>query len=198
MTLNELLWKYEASGLQEADYDRQDGVIGYAWVARYTREFLDAYLKHDAPAQQFLKNTPADNGVPKHVLAVNFQPAKSMPPSFTSLRVEVARQGFDHVADVYATFQKDQSNFKLDADDVVAWAYELLADNHVPEAIDVMKLAVQLNPSSRAYSSLGEMYTKAGQKQAAIDSYKTALEKDSNNIIATQGLKEVESGASEK
>ena len=195
---NELLWKYEASGLQEADYDRQDGVIGYAWMARYTREFLDAYLKHNGPALQFLKNKPSDNAVPKHVLAVNFQPAKSLPASFSSLRVEAGRQGFDHVADIYAAIQKNQPNFKVDADDVVSWAYELLADSHFPEAIDVMKLAIQLDPSSRAYSSLGEMYAKAGQKQAAIDSYKTALEKDPNNIIATEGLKELGSGPSER
>ena len=90
------------------------------------------------------------------------------------------------------------SRIEVDADDVVSWAYELLADGHLPEAIDVMKLAIQLDPSSRAYSSLGEMYAKAGQKQAAIDSYKTALEKDSNNIIATEGLKELGSGPSGK
>jgi len=192
---NEKLWQYEFAGLQEADYGREDGVIGYAWVARYVREFLDGYLKQNDPSMRFLKNTPSENGVPQHVLAVSFRAGKSLPASFTSFRTEVGRQGFHHVADVYATTQKQQPDFKLGADTVVTWAYELLADKHLPEAIDVMKLGIQLDPSSRVYSSLGEMYMKSGQKQAAIESYKTALEKDSNNPIAKQSLAELQGAA---
>jgi Dienelactone hydrolase and related enzymes len=61
---------------QKADYDREDVDTSYAWVARYTLEFLDAYLKHDTEAQAFLRNTPAANGVPKHIMSVNFRAAK--------------------------------------------------------------------------------------------------------------------------
>lgn len=72
---NEGLWKNEFAGLQEADYDRHDGVIGYSWVARYTRAFLDAYLKQDRSAKEFLERAPAENGVPKHTMAVHFRAA---------------------------------------------------------------------------------------------------------------------------
>ena len=61
---------------QKADYDRADVNVSYAWVARYTLEFLDAYLKRDTTAQAFLRNTPATNGVPKHIMAVDFRAAK--------------------------------------------------------------------------------------------------------------------------
>jgi tetratricopeptide (TPR) repeat protein len=89
-------------------------------------------------------------------------------------RVEVGRQGFDHAADIYASIQKEQPAFKLDADAVAWWANDLLADGHFPDAIDIMKLDIQLDPSSCAYGSLGEMYMKSGQKRAAIESYKKA------------------------
>ena len=56
---------------QSADYAREDGITGYAWVARYTVHFLDAYLKHDAEAMAWLKKTPAENGVPAHVMGVS-------------------------------------------------------------------------------------------------------------------------------
>lgn len=36
---------------QVADYDREDANTSYAWVARYTLNFLAAYLKHDASAK---------------------------------------------------------------------------------------------------------------------------------------------------
>ncbi len=61
---------------QQADYDRNDVNTSYAWVARYTVKFLDAYLKHDNAAAAFLKKTPAENGVPKHFMAISFRAAK--------------------------------------------------------------------------------------------------------------------------
>ena len=185
---NERLWQYEFAGLQEADYGRDDGMTGYACIARYTRAFLDAYLKQDAQALEYLKNTPAENGVPSHVLAVNVRSAKSMPASLDSFQTEIGQTGFDHAMEIYAKTQKQQPGFKLEPDALTSWAYDLLADGRFSEAVDIMRLAVQLDPSSRAYGSLGEMYRKSGQKQAAIDSYKTALEKDPANIMAKQEL----------
>ena len=34
-----------------ADYGRDDSNTGYSWVALYTLNFLNAYLKHDASAK---------------------------------------------------------------------------------------------------------------------------------------------------
>ena len=61
---------------QVADYDREDANTSYAWVALYTLNFLDAYLKHDASAKAFLEKTPAENGVPKHFMGIKFRPAQ--------------------------------------------------------------------------------------------------------------------------
>ena len=64
-----------------ADYGREDANTSYAWVARYTLNFLDAYLKHDASAKAVLEKTPAENGVPKHFMGIKFSPAqKASPP----------------------------------------------------------------------------------------------------------------------
>ena len=59
---------------QVADDGREDANRSYAWVALYTLNFLDAYLKHDASAKAFLEKTPADNGVPKHFMGFKFRP----------------------------------------------------------------------------------------------------------------------------
>ncbi|MBT2117320.1 hypothetical protein KK141_02410 [Dyella sp. LX-66] len=61
---------------QIADYGRDDANQGYAWVARYSLSFLDAVTKHDAMAGAFLKRTPAENGVPKHFMAIRFRAAQ--------------------------------------------------------------------------------------------------------------------------
>jgi hypothetical protein len=79
---NERHWMYELSQLQEADYGREDGKIGYGWVARYCLTFLDAYLRQSADALKFLRNTPAENNVQNHVLAAPLRMAKPMPATF--------------------------------------------------------------------------------------------------------------------
>jgi hypothetical protein len=64
---------------QVADYGREDANMSYGWVAIYTLNFLDAYLKHDASAKAFLEKTPAKNGVPKHFMDIKFSPAQKPP-----------------------------------------------------------------------------------------------------------------------
>ncbi len=188
---NEDIWKH-FSDQQIADYGREDGIAGYAWIARYTVHFLDAYLKHDAAALGWLKKTPAENGVPQHLLSVNYRPAKGVPASLDSFRAELGRQGFDHAENIYAAMQKESPGFKLDESAVNAWGYELISDNHLTEAIDIFKLNVKNYPdSANTYDSLGEAYMKSGEKQRAIDSYKKSLEKDPSNDNARQKLKEL-------
>ena len=189
---NEDVWKDFAEG-QKADYGREDGIPGYAWVARYTLEFLDAYLKHDAAAMAWLKKTPAENGVPRHFLSVSYRAATGIPGTLEGFRDELGRRGFDHAAEVYAAIHKDQPGFNLDEGPVNTWGYELLFANHVPEAIDIFKLNVTLHPdSANVYDSLGEAYAKAGQKDLAIENYKKSLEKNPDNKSAKDKLEELE------
>jgi dienelactone hydrolase len=68
-------FKQEGSHFVPADYSLEEGAISYNWMARYVSEFLDAYLKHEPTAAEFLKRTPAENGVPKHLMAVSFRHA---------------------------------------------------------------------------------------------------------------------------
>jgi dienelactone hydrolase/predicted negative regulator of RcsB-dependent stress response len=191
---NERIWKNYARS-HKADYTRADGMVGYAWIARYTLEFLDAYLKRDAQAMAFLKKTPAEVGVPPHMMTVNFRAAKGIPASLDALRAELGRQGFDHAAAIYAAMLKEQPDFKLDEDAVVRWGSDLMEENHLAEAIEVLKLDVQVFPSSwNGYDSLGEAYMKAGQKQLAIESYKKSLELNPGDDEAKEKLKELEGG----
>ena len=62
-----------------ADYSLEDGAASYNWMARYTLEFLNAYLEHQESAELFLKRTPAENGVPKHLIAVTLRQAQAKP-----------------------------------------------------------------------------------------------------------------------
>jgi tetratricopeptide (TPR) repeat protein len=189
---NEDIWKSYMRH-HKADYSRADGIVGYAWIARYTLAFLDAYLKHDAEAMAFLKKTPAEVGVPPHMLTVDFRAAKGLAPTLDAFRAELGKQGFDHAPAIYAAMLKDNPDVKLDEAAMNLWGLDLMEKNHLTEATELLKLNVQVFPSSsNAYDSLGEAYMKAGQKQLAIDNYKKSLELDPDNDNAKEKLKTLE------
>ncbi len=189
---NEDIWKSYPRH-RKADYSRADGMVGYAWIARYTLAFLDAYLKHDAEAMAFLKKTPAEVGVPPHMLTVDFRAAKGIAPTLDAFRAELGKQGFDHAPAIYAAMLKDNPDFKLDEAAVNLWGLDLMEKNHLSDAIELLKLNVQVFPtSSNSYDSLGEAYMKSGQKQLAIDTYRKSLELDPDNDNAKEKLKTLE------
>jgi hypothetical protein len=197
---NEGIWRliFQLYPAKKVDYGREDSITGYAWLARYTLQFLNAYLKHDAVALAFLKKTPVENGAPRRFMTVKFRPATGIPASFEEFRRELGRQGFDRAADIYAKFRRTRSDFKLEEYTISAWAEELIDGDHFREAIALLELSVQLNPSSgTACMSLGDAYQKWGRKRFAIESYKHALEKGPPWAVmqAANELRELEGGA---
>jgi dienelactone hydrolase len=190
---SERFWKRFPAG-QKADYGREDGAVSFGWVSRYTVAFLDAYLRHDAAAVEFLKKTPRENGVPPHLLAISFRAASGSVASVDGFRASLHREGFEHATDIYAALVKQDPTFKLNEGFVNEWGYRLLTQNHLPEAIGIFRLNVALYPdSANVYDSLAEAYADAGEKPQAIEFYRKSLEKNPQNEHARQKLQELES-----
>jgi len=73
---NKPVWENEVpNNLQIADYDYNDCLMEYSWLMRYTRAFLDFYMKGDGDSLKMLKALPSANGVPRHAMSVNFHAA---------------------------------------------------------------------------------------------------------------------------
>jgi dienelactone hydrolase len=189
---NEDVWK-GAAGQFKADFGREDGIPGYAWIARYTLRFLDAYLKHDSEAMAWLKKTPAENGVPKHFLSASFRTAKGPAPTLEAFRAELGQRGFDHAPEVFAAMKKEDADLKFQEQTLVEWGDSLTRDHHLPEAIAILKFNVSLYPdSSDAYGHLAGAYAGSGQKDEAIENYRKALEKNPDSEEAKKKLEELE------
>lgn len=186
---NRNFWDNEFDHLRFGDYTRADGVESYGWVARYTREFLDAYLKKDEVAVAFLKSPPSKVGVPEHVLGVTFQPGGSRPFDQTAFRQEVAKAGFDHLSEVYARTKKNHPDLKISSDDLTSWAWGLMYEDHPVEGLAVAKLAADENPSSNwVITTLAAAYLRSGDNREAISTYRKLLEKDPGNVFASSAL----------
>jgi dienelactone hydrolase len=67
-------WNHHPPG----EYSPEEAAESYAWVARYTLEFLKWTFRQDVGAHDFLTTAPAKNGAPDHMLAVDFRPKKEM------------------------------------------------------------------------------------------------------------------------
>lgn len=179
--------------MNKADYDREDGIEGYAWLARYVLAFVDGYLKHDEASISYLKNTPAANGVPRHTMSVTYRAASGPPASLAGFRKEVGRQGFERVADIYEGFRKRRPAFALEEHGIRSWAEELVDSNHVHEAIHLLNLLAQIYPSSSTvFECLGDIYLRCGQQEKAIDNYRTALDKNPMNAGARRRIRQLD------
>ena len=65
-------WDHHPAG----EYSPEETAESYDWVARYTLEFLNWTFRQSASAREFLTEPPQKNGVPDHMLAVDFRPKK--------------------------------------------------------------------------------------------------------------------------
>ena len=198
---NENTWGMFAQQ-QPGDYTREDGIPSYAWVTKYTLEFLDAYLKDDAAALAWLKKTPAENGVPPHLLGAQFRAGAGMAATADAFRLEVGRRGFDNVDAVYAEFHKQNPDFKIDEGETNKWGYELMGKGHAKEAVAVLRLNATLFPESgNDYDSLGDAYAKAGDTKLAIENYRKAAGMDfpraADSKKKLEALEKKEAGAKE-
>jgi dienelactone hydrolase len=184
-----------ADPMLQGDYGPEEGVAGYGWVARYSLRFLDAYLKHDASAASFLRQTPAASGVPPHLMTVSFRGASGTPGTLEAFRSEIGHLGFEHVGEVFKEFRKRDSAFKPNSQALQDWSEQLITDHHLPEAIQILEFSAELYPeSSTAHSSLGDAYQNSGQKQVATTEYSKALQLDPTNGMAQLKLERLKGG----
>jgi len=183
---------YGSPTWQPGDYSREDAVTAYEWVAQYTVKFLDAYLKSDSEALSFLKRPPVDNGVPTHVMSINFNDRTGVLHSYEGFRAEIGRRGFSHVLEIYTAFQKEDPRFTLEEASVTDWAEELIADERRNEAVALLRFNEQIHAdSSQAEVTLGDAYRLWGNKPAAAECYQRAIGKDPTNRLAAVKLSEL-------
>jgi CubicO group peptidase (beta-lactamase class C family) len=91
----------------------------------------------------------------------------------------------------YAELKKTSANgFDFTADDLNQMGYALLNQKKFDEAIEALKLNVEMYPNSgNVYDSLGEAYMDAGRTDLAIQNYEKSLQLDPKNENAVTMLK---------
>jgi dienelactone hydrolase len=172
------------------DYSRDEVRIAYSWTVRYTRTFLDAYLKQDAAALAFLKAKPDANGVPAHLMTMKVRPASATAPSKAGFVTAFKHRHFTDAAAIYDAMVKSDPGFKLYGTELKALGEELLRKQQPKGAIELFKLGIGLAPRwGDLQNGLGEAYEAAGEPKLALAAYEQALVLDPNNTGAAARVK---------
>ncbi|MGZ5201357.1 MAG: dienelactone hydrolase family protein [Telluria sp.] len=171
------------------DYTRGEIALAHSWAARYTRHFLDAYLKNDAAGLAFINNTPAANKAPPHMITATIKRNKGLAaPTLENFAGRLATEGFDKAIPVYDQFAQGGA-FKLDDNAIYSWGATLARLEKPEQSREIFRLGTHLYPAlSIMYDGLAEMQAKTGQTQEAVKNYRKVLELDPKNADATQYL----------
>jgi dienelactone hydrolase len=175
------------------DYTAAEISESHSWMARYVLQFLNAYLKHDETAREFLKNSPEKNGAPRHQLAMLSRPALHPAPTVADFSRELAKRGYDQAIPFWREVKAKDLGFQLPEKEVNSWGYLLMQGKKLNEAIAIFKLNVAMYPEGfNTYDSLAEAQMAAGDKKNAIVNYRKSLELNQGNTNAVEQLKKLE------
>jgi len=166
-------------GDQVADYGREDANTSYSWVALYMLQFLNAYVKQDAAAKEFLGRTTAENGVPRHIMEIKFRPK-----SFAEIMRSAARMGEESAWKVFQSFAADPMHRYMTGEErtINKLGYACLQEKDPSSAVVLFKLNTKAYPeSANAWDSLGDGYEATNDIQDARMAYARSVELNPGN-----------------
>jgi dienelactone hydrolase len=189
-------WHLRLSGDRAfGDYQRADVAQAYRSGALYVREFLDAYLKNDAEAMAFMKKSPAQNGIPPQVMAMEYRPAERVVLGEADFLQAFAKGGFRDAQSIYTKMKAAAPEFQLSPPSLNKLGYELLGAKNARGAVELFKLATYLEPQyGDAFDSEGEAYEALGDTALAIAAYEKAAAVDKRQTNAIARIQALRSG----
>jgi len=88
--------------------------------------------------------------------------------------------------------EKNLEDYFVDASDFNYNAYVLLQSKKIKEAIDLLKISIEIFPQeANLYDSLGEMFLENGDKELALENYKKSVELNPNNVGGKKAIEKL-------
>jgi dienelactone hydrolase len=178
------------------DYQRAEVLQAYQSVVLYARQFLDAYLKNDAKAFAFLKESPARHGIGPQVMSMEFHPASSILFDEGDFLRAFSKAGYADAQALYIQMSARSPDFKLSPLNLNNLGYQLLRAKNARGAVELFKLATYIEPKfGNAFDSEGEAYEALGEPALAIAAYEKAVAVDKNQVNAIARIKVLQSSS---
>jgi len=176
--------------------DKSDAEImaSYRLLSEHTLQFLNATLKEDKDAMQFLKNSPAANGFSEKLISKKMKKALEKAYDYKDFNDMAGRQNYQDLIPLYQKTKQEHPSLQLEEGMLNTLGLRLSFDSlKAKQGINVFLLALHIYPeSANLYDSLAEAYFYNKDYQNAIANFKKSLALNPENQNAINRLKELE------
>jgi len=182
----------DVQGPEKLESSREAINRSYNLAGKYIRCFLDAYLKGDTAALEYLANSPLENGIEDGVIENRFKKGLKVAPTFGEFIFRVKQEGFHKIGTIYEGIKKEFPDYTLEEERLTDLAFQMFQQGNLDEVLLLLRFTLEVFPKSEyAYYGLGEIYVQKGDTLAAKEAFKKAIELNPNFFLAQMKLKEL-------
>jgi tetratricopeptide (TPR) repeat protein len=172
--------------------DKSDAEImdSYHWMATYTLNFLNAHLKYDSVAMNFINRDPDENTIKAGLISKNVKRAVKRKFTFQDFNDLAAKQSYVNLEDLYHSLLNQYPDLELPEGNLNNLGLQLVFDPQKSEmGINVFLLATKIYPeSANLWDSLAEGYLYVGDNKKATLYFEKSLELNPQNQNAVNRL----------
>ncbi len=175
--------------------DKSDAAImqSYRLVSEHTLKFLEAFLKDDEKAKEFIENNPKENGFSENLISKKMKKSLEKEFDYKDFNDLALHQNYQNVIPLYQKIKKKHPKLHLQEGMLNTLGLRL-SFNHrrIEQGINVFLLALHIYPkSANLYDSLAEAYLYNKDFKNAIFNFKKSLELNPQNQNAINRLKQL-------
>ena len=180
-----------------------DTKVGFEWASLYVLNFLNAYLKKDERALEFMRNRPEANAAPQGMMAVKTLEALKAAPNLSELKETIRSGGIQSLVSLYRQL-KQQDSQPFSQDTIVA-LYGWLAFQRDPDWKGRRELSVirvdSYPDSARAHFTMAQVAMQLSEREVARKHFSEALrllDTDADPLLDFQTRKRIEQVAKQR
>lgn len=175
--------------------DKSDAEIiaSYNLLSQHTLQFLDATLKNQESAKEFIENSPDKNGISKTVVSKKMKKSLTKEFDYNDFKDLALNQGYRDLISLYEKTVAKHSKLELEEGMLNNLGIRLSFNaGKLEQGINVFLLAIHIYPkSANLYDSLALSYLYNQDNKNAIANFKKSLELDPENQHAIDKLKQL-------
>lgn len=165
----------------------------YRWVATYTLNFLNAYLKNDTSSISFLNREPVENTKKPGSISKHVKHPINQKFTFRDFNALASSQHYNNLENLYQSLLNQYPELELPEGKLNNLGLQLVFNADKSKmGISVLLLATKIYPeSANLWDSLAEGYLYIGDRKNAITSFEKSLERNPQNQNAITRLTEL-------
>lgn len=168
-------------------------MTSYNLLCHHTLQFLNATLKNDKKARDFIENKPVENGFSESLVSKQTKRAIEKDFTYKDFNDLALKQDYQNLISLYEKTVTKHPNLQLQEGMLNMLGLRLSFDSKkAKQGVNVFLLALHLYPkSANLYDSLAEGYLFMGKKEKAIESFEKSLELNPQNQSAIDRLEQL-------